>query len=134
MSEPVWIRKAALVQAHALALAEHGGLEGIRDEGLLDSALARPKNLYAYEGVEDVRRLAASYAVGILRNHPFCDGNKRTAFIALNILLNLNGLRLKVDPFEAIDIFFAAAAGEITEERLGDWIVKHTIPYPKENR
>jgi death on curing protein len=115
-----------------LALAEDGGLEGIREEGLLDSALARSRNLYAYEGVGDIGRLAVSYAVGILRNHPFLDGNKRAAFIALNIFLNLNGLRLKVDPSEAGDIFFAAAAGEISEENLGVWVLQHTISRPIE--
>ena len=128
MSEPVWIKKAALLQVHSLVLAEYGGLEGIRDEGLLDSALARPKNLYAYEGIKDIWRLGVSYAVGILRNHPFSDGNKRVAFVALNIFLNLNGLRLKVDPLEAGDTFFAAAAGEINEEDLGSWVLKHTSP------
>ncbi|HEY3768057.1 MAG TPA: type II toxin-antitoxin system death-on-curing family toxin [Candidatus Angelobacter sp.] len=127
MSEPVWIKKAALLKAHTLALAEDGGLEGMREEGLLDSALARAKNLYAYEGVKDIGRLAVSDAVGILRNHPFLDGNKRAAFIALNIFLNLNGLRLKVDPLEAADTFFAAAAGEISEEDLCAWVLRHTI-------
>ena len=128
MSEPVWIKKAALLQTHTLILAEYGGLEGIRDEGLLDSALARPKNLYAYEGIEDIWRLGVSYAVGILRNHPFSDGNKRVAFVALNIFLNLNGLRLKVDPLEAGDTFVAAAAGEISEKDLGAWVFKHITP------
>ncbi|HET9285180.1 MAG TPA: type II toxin-antitoxin system death-on-curing family toxin [Candidatus Angelobacter sp.] len=127
MNEPIWINKRALLQAHSLALIEHGGLEGIRDEGLLDSALARPKNLYAYEGVQDIQRLAVSYAVGILRNHPFFDGNKRAAFIALNIILNLNGLRLKVDPLEAAGIFLAVAAGKVNEESLVAWVLMHTI-------
>jgi death-on-curing protein len=127
VSEPVWIKKAALLKAHTLALAEDGGLEGIREEGLLDSALARARNLYVYEGVGDIRRLAVSYAVGILRNHPFFDGNKRAAFIALNIFLNLNGLRLKVDPSEAAGVFFAAAAGETSEEVLCAWVLQHTI-------
>jgi death-on-curing protein len=110
VSEPVWIQKSALLQAHALVLIEHGGLGGIRDEGLLDSALARPKNLYAYEAVQDICRLAVSYAFGILRNHPFADGNKRTAFIALNLFLNRNKLRLKADPLEAADIFFGSGS------------------------
>jgi death on curing protein len=103
----------------------------MRDEGLLDSALARPKNLYAYEGIQDIRRLGVSYVVGILRNHPFSDGNKRVAFVALNIFLNLNGLRLKVDPLEAGNTFFAAAAGEISEEDLGAWVFKYTSPSDK---
>ena len=128
MSEPIWINKRALLQAHSLALIEHGGLEGIRDEGLLDSALARPRNLYAYEAVEDIQRLAVSYAVGILRNHPFFDGNKRAAFIALNLFLNLNGLRLKADTQEASDIFLAVAGGKMNEESLVAWILMHTVP------
>ena len=126
MSEPVWIKKAALLRLHALSLAEHGGLEGIRDEGLLDSALARPKNLHAYEDVDDIQRLAVSYAVGILRNHPFFDGNKRAAFIALNIFLQDNRLRLKAEPLEAGDVFFAAAGGKLSEESLFEWVTKHT--------
>ena len=128
MSEPIWINKKALLQAHSLALIEHGGLEGIRDEGLLDSALARPRNLYAYEAVQDIQQLAVSYAVGILRNHPFFDGNKRAAFIALNIFLNLNGLRLKADTQEAADIFLRVAGGKMNEESLVAWILMHTVP------
>jgi death on curing protein len=131
VSEPVWIKKAALLEVHSLLLAEYGGLAGMRDEGLLDSALARRKNLYAYEGIQDIRRLGVSYVVGILRNHPFSDGNKRVAFVALNIFLNLNGLRLKVDPLEAGNTFFAAAAGEISEEDLGAWVFKYTFPSDK---
>jgi death on curing protein len=131
VSEPVWINKTALLEVHSLVLTEYGGLGGMRDEGLLDSALARPKNLYAYEGIQDIRRLGVSYVVGILRNHPFSDGNKRVAFVALNIFLNLNGLRLKVDPLEAGNTFFAAAAGEISEEDLGAWVFKYTSPSDK---
>jgi death-on-curing protein len=115
MSEPVWINKAALMLAHRQSLAEYVGLEGIRDEGLLESALARPKNLYSYEGIKDVSRLAVSYAVGILRNHPFADGNKRAAFIALNIFLGCNGLRLKVDAFEAGNIFLRLLQGRLAK-------------------
>jgi death on curing protein len=128
VSEPIWIHKRALLEAHGLALVEHGGLEGIRDEGLLDSALARPKNLYAYEGIENIQQLATSYAYGILRNHAFFDGNKRAAFIALNLFLNLNGLRLRVDSLEAANIFLAAAAGGMNEEDLAAWVLMHTVP------
>ncbi len=117
--------------AHMQALAEYGGLEGIRDDGLLDSALARPKNLYVYEDIKDIPRLAVSYAVGILRNHPFADGNKRAAFIALNMFLGRNGFHLKVDALEAGNTFFAAASGEISEEDLGAWVLKHTITGPR---
>ena len=89
-----WIGKTALMLLQAESLAEHGGLEGIRDEGLLESALARPINLNIYEGETDPARLAAAYAAGIVRNHPFADGNKRVAFLAIGLFLGLNGWRL----------------------------------------
>ena len=131
MNEPFWIEKAALLLVHGQVLAEHGGLEGIRDEGLLESALARPKNLYAYEGVEDLPRLAVSYAAGILRNHPFADGNKRMAFIALSLFLARNGSQLQADPLEAGRTFWAAATGELHEEDLVAWVVKNIVADPQ---
>jgi death-on-curing protein len=98
----------------------------LRDDGLLESALARPKNLFAYESVVDIRRLAVSYAVGILRNHPFADGNKRAGFIALGMFLGLNGFSLQVDVEEAGRIFFAAASEETNEAELNTWVVTNT--------
>ena len=127
MKEPVWIDKLALVFAHSEVLAEHGGAEGLRDEGLLDSALARPRNLFAYEGVADLATLAASYAMGIVRNHPFVDGNKRAAFIALALFLALNGSRLRADQADAFRVIYGAAAGELSEDQLGFWVQKNTI-------
>jgi death-on-curing protein len=94
MTGPRRVGKTALLLLHAESLAEHGGLEGMRDEGLLDSALARPLNVQAYEGIDDPTRLAAAYALGIARNHPFADGNKHAAFLALGLVLGLNGWRL----------------------------------------
>jgi death-on-curing protein len=126
VKEPVWIDKLAILFVHAVVLAEHGGAEGVRDEGLLESALARPRNLFAYEGIEDVSRLAASYAVGIARNHPFADGNKRVAFIALALFLALNGVRLKVDQADAFRQIYGVASGEISEERLAVWVRQNT--------
>jgi death-on-curing protein len=113
---------------HAEALAEHGGLEGTRDEGLLESALARPRNLCAYEGTTDLSRLAAEYAIGIARNHPFSDGNKRTSFIALALFLALNGLRLKADQVEAVRVIVDVASGAIGEEELARWVAGHAVP------
>lgn len=127
MREPVWVEKLAILFAQAELLAEHGGAEGLRDEGLLESALARPRNLFLHEGVEDVTKLAARYAIGIVRNHPFVDGNKRTAFVALALFLALNGLRLKADQADAFRIIYGAAAGEIYEEQLGTWIRENAI-------
>ena len=83
MSEPRWITKTGIIALHDRSLALHGGLSGLRDEGLLESALARPLNLYAYEGVDAIAALAATYAVALSSNHPFVDGNKRTAFLAM---------------------------------------------------
>jgi death on curing protein len=121
MSEPVWLRLEAILAAHDDQLAEHGGSVGVRDHGLLESALARPLNLYAY-GEPSLSRLAASYGFGIARNHPFVDGNKRTALVAAETFLGLNGFDLTASDMEVVEIFLALAAGEITEEQLAAWI------------
>lgn len=127
MSDPVWIEKAAILLLQAEALAEHGGAEGLRDDGLLESALARPRNLLAYEGTTDLCSLSAAYAVGISRNHPFVDGNKRIAFISLALFLRLNGLRLVVEQVEAIRVMLAVAEGLLTESQLAEWIRKYVV-------
>jgi death on curing protein len=127
VSEPVWIEKTALLLAYAQALTKTGGLAGLRDEGLLESALARPRNRHVYEAVIDIQRLAVSYAVGILRNHPFADGNKRAAFIALGMFLNLNGFRLTADPLNAGNTFFNAAAGQLDEDALVVWVSSNSV-------
>ncbi|HEU4415987.1 MAG TPA: type II toxin-antitoxin system death-on-curing family toxin [Candidatus Angelobacter sp.] len=132
MTEPVWLEKTALLLAYAEALIRTGGLAGLRDEGLLESALARPRNLFAYEGVTDVRRLAVSYGVGILRNHPFADGNKRAAFLALAMFLNLNGFELIADPLDAGNTFFSAAAGKLNEQALEKWIAANSTHAEKQ--
>lgn len=122
MSEPAWIADEAVLILHEESLAEHGGAAGIRDLGLLQSALARPKNLFAYEGVTDIARLAACYAAGIARNHPFVDGNKRAAFLALGLFLAINGWKLEADKAEATLVMLDLAAGGTGEEELADWI------------
>jgi len=99
----------------------------LRDEGLLDSALARPQNLVAY-GDPYIAALAASYGYGLAKNHPVIDGNKRAAFLGIGLCLDLNGLALDVDQPEAIAIIFALAAGDITEEQLEAWIQEHAVP------
>lgn len=122
---PRWIDKEALILLHAESLAEHGGLEGMRDEGLLDSALARPQNVHAYEEVTDIARLAAAYGVGIAKNHPFADGNKRAAFLSVGLFLGLNGKRLVADKAEATRVMLAVAAGELSEADFAEWIKAH---------
>lgn len=119
-----WIGKTALMLLQAESLAEHGGLEGIRDKGLLESALARPINLNIYEGETDLARLAAAYAAGIMRNHPFADGNKRVAFLAIGLFLGLNGCRLTARKADAASTIWSLAAGDISEAQLAAWITE----------
>ena len=116
-----WIDKRVLLLLHDESLAEHGGLSGLRDEGLLDSALARPLNLAAYEK-PDVAALAASYALALVKNHAFVDGNKRVGFLAMGLFLFLNGRRLTASQADATVTMLAVAAGEIDEAALATWI------------
>ena len=116
-----WIDKRVLLVLHDESLAEHGGASGMRDEGLLDSALARPLNLVSYEK-PDVAALAACYAVGLAKNHPFVDGNKRAGFLAMGLFLFLNGRRLTATQAEATVTMLAVASGEIDETAFADWI------------
>jgi death-on-curing protein len=113
---PRWIDKQALLKLHQESLFEHGGTAGLRDEGLLDSALGRPQNLLAYED-PDFAALAAVYGFGLAKNHPFVDGNKRAAFLAIGLFLGLNGYRLRVSQSEATATILALAAGELDEAR-----------------
>ncbi|TCZ60857.1 type II toxin-antitoxin system death-on-curing family toxin [Roseicella aquatilis] len=122
MIGPVWLSRQVLLLLHAEALAEHGGLDGVRDPGLLDSALARPENLLAYGGEADLCRLAASYAAGIVRNHPFADGNKRAAFIAAVVVLEINGISVNVPEGEAVAATLDLAAGDLPEEGFAAWL------------
>jgi death on curing protein len=120
-----WISKPALLLLHGESLAEHGGAAGLRDEGLLDSALARPLNLLAY-GQPDHADLAASYGVGLAKNHAFVDGNKRAAFLAVGLFLHLNGYRLKASQAEATLTMLAVAAGDISEAAFAAWLRQHS--------
>jgi death-on-curing protein len=125
MNAPVWLRLGAILVARDDQLAEHGGGSGIRDKGLLESALARPMNLPAY-GEPSPPRLAAAYAFGIAKNHPFVDGNTRTALVAAELFLALNGYDLTADDVEVADVFQRLAAGEVTEEELAAWIGRNS--------
>ncbi len=120
-AEPVWIDPEVVLAVHDEQLAEHGGQPGVRDHGLLDSALARPRNQFAY-GETSLARLAASYALGISRNHPFLDGNKRTSLVVAELFLELNGLTLDASDADCVTTFLALAAGELAEEDLARWI------------
>ena len=124
MSDWVWVMRSVVVAAHHEQLAEHGGATGIRDAGLLDSALAQPENLAAY-GDPDVAALAAAYGFGIVRNHPFVHGNKRAALIATELFLALNGFDLVVDDAECVLVVLSLAAGELKEEEFASWLRGH---------
>jgi death on curing protein len=121
MTEPVWVSVELVVDIHAEQLALFGGPAGIRDQGLLESALTRAPNKYAY-GEDDLAVLAAAYAFGVARNHPFVDGNKRAAFAAMIVFLGLNGIDFLVAEPEATAAILALAAGEVEEEGLTRWI------------
>lgn len=122
MSAPNWLHRGVLELLHSESIAEHGGADGLRDAGLFESALARPQNLYAYEGVTDLARLAASYAFGLARNHAFVDGNKRIAFIAAALFIRINGSRLIADKAEAVLVMLSVAAGSFSEDDLARWL------------
>ena len=119
---PRWVDKRALLLLHEESLAMFGGASGLRDEGLLDSALARPVNLRAYNPDSTTAQLAAAYGYGIARNHPFVDGNKRAAFLASGLFLSFNGRRLVANPADAVETIVALAAGGLDESDYAEWI------------
>jgi death-on-curing protein len=121
VSEPIWLDASIVLDVHAEQLALFGGADGVRDVGLLESALARPPNKFAY-GETDLAVLAAAYAFGIVRNHPFIDGNKRAGFASIIVFLGLNGIDFDVSPGEATAMLLGLAAGEIGEDGLARWI------------
>jgi death on curing protein len=122
--DPIWVLPSVVEAIHDAQCAEHGGALGIRDGGLLDSGLARPRNLHAY-GETDICALAAAYASGIVRNHPFVDGNKRTAFLTAYVFLGLNGLELVADEADAATAMLSLASGDIKEDAFAEWLRKH---------
>ncbi len=121
MSEPEWLNTLMVIAIHDEQLLTHGGSGGIRDEALLESALGRPQNKWAYESAE-LPELAAAYGFGIARNHPFIDGNKRTALLAIYTFLGINGVDFIVPEADAAAIILALAAGEVSEKSLARWI------------
>ncbi len=127
MNEPVWLDIDTVLDFHAEQLALFGGADGIRDRGLLESALARPLNKFSY-GESGIAALAAAYGFGIARNHPFIDGNKRTALASIIVFLGLNGMDLDAPPEAATAMILSLAAGEITEDVLAQWVADHIVP------
>lgn len=123
----IWIDPAVLSAVHEEQLLEHGGAAGVRDPGLFESALARPRNTAAY-GAPDAAALAAAYGYGIARNHPFVDGNKRTAFVAIELFLALNGMELRAVDADCVMTMLSVAAGTLSEDDLAAWIRRSIEP------
>ncbi len=121
----VWLDAAVMRAVHEEQLAEHGGAGGVRDEGLFESAMSRPLNLMAY-AEPDAAALAAACGFGLARNHPFIDGNKRTAFVAVELFLVLNGWELLADDAQCVLQMLALAAGDMSEEEFAEWLRQHT--------
>ena len=128
IQHPRWVDPEAIRALHRRHLAEHGGADGIRDEGLLDSALMRPQQRWHYEPESSLAALAAAYCYGLARNHPFVDGNKRTATVAMLLFLALNGQSLEATEDERYDQVLGVAAGEIEEEALESWLAARLRP------
>src|SRR5882757_9340070 len=123
MKEPLWLLDDVVTAIHSRQLAEHGGLDGVRDPGMLSSALARPKNAFAYsQSKPDIPALAAAYAFGIIKNHPFVDGNKRTAYVLCRTFLKLNGHDIDATEIDKYQTFLGLADGMINESQLADWL------------
>lgn len=121
-NEPEWIEYEVVLAIQEAQLAEHGGLPGIRDQGLLESALARPKNLFAYSPAATLKQLAAAYAVGIGKNHAFLDGNKRTAWFVCAVFLELNGISVDRDQLDVVRLMLEIANSSMTEEEVAAWL------------
>ncbi|HEY2040056.1 MAG TPA: type II toxin-antitoxin system death-on-curing family toxin [Edaphobacter sp.] len=125
MTEPRWISKASALAIHNEQLTEHGGSNGVRNEGLLESDLGKPRNVFAYEPDCDFARLAASYAYGIARNHPFVDGNERTALVVAETFLQKNGIVVVVSHQEKYLTFLHLAESMLSEDELAAWFQSH---------
>ena len=125
MTEPNWLDRHEVLVLHKMLVAEFGGADGVRDEGLLDSALHRPRNRHVY-GEVNIPALATAYAFGIARNHPFVDGNKRTAFMAMALFLETNGYAFTASEVDATTTILALAAGEVEENALAAWVAANS--------
>jgi len=128
MREPRWVPRLVLDAVHFDQLREHGGLPGLRDEGALESALARPRKKWAYDAEADLALLAAAYGFGIARSHPYRDGNKRAAFLAMAIFLGLNGFDIEAPEAEVVAVMVKVAAGQLSERQLAEWVRTHLVP------
>jgi len=131
VKEPRWLTGEVVAALHGESLARFGGAPGLRDKALLDSAIARPRQVFAYGETVDICALAAAYGCGIVRNHPFLDGNKRAGLLAIAVFLHLNDHRFDPDEAEEVRVIAGVAAGEIGEPELADWIRANATAYPR---
>lgn len=129
MDEPLWLNRSVVEALHADQVREHGGQHGLRDPGLLESALARPKHVRAYDTGADLAMLAAEYGFGLAKNHAFLDGNKRIAFVATNVFLILNGFEIEAPEPEVAGTMLRVADGRMSRETFAAWIRKFIVPY-----
>ncbi|MGH7480803.1 MAG: type II toxin-antitoxin system death-on-curing family toxin [Longimicrobiales bacterium] len=126
--EPRWLSPILIRAIHADQVRQHGGALGLRDENLLDSPIARARSRWHYETDAELADLAAAYGIGLVRNHPFVDGNKRVAFQAMYVFLGLNGWRIAAEEPDVVDLMLAAASGTLDESQLADWLRAHVEP------
>jgi len=126
MTEPTWVLPELALAVHQMLIAEHGGLAGVRNHDLLESALARPRQLFSYGEAESVPQLAAAYCYGIARNHPFVDGNKRSALTLAGVFLDINLFVLNATEAEAVVVIEQLAAGKVKEDELAQWFVANS--------
>ena len=125
MKEPVWLNREDCLAIHEMMLAQHGGLAGVRDDGLLESALSKPRNLFAYDS-PTLPEMAASYAAGIIMNHPFIDGNKRTGFMLAATFVELNGMDFKATEESVVETTLALASGKLRQTAYAEWLSRNS--------
>jgi death-on-curing protein len=126
-TEPVWVSRLVLDAVHLDQVREHGGLPGVREETTLEAALARPQQRWHYEPQSDLATLAAAYGWGLVTSHPYRDGNKRMAFLAMAVFLGLNGVDIEATQEDVVTTMFSAAAGQLTEAQLAAWVRAHLV-------
>jgi death-on-curing protein len=127
VNEPQWVSLAVVMAIHEAQLSEHGGATGVRDQGLLESALARPRQVYAYADNPGLTRLAAAYAFGLAKNHAFMDGNKRTAWVVCATFLELNAREVTADQAGVVSIMLGVAGSTVSEDQLIEWLTLHSV-------
>lgn len=128
MDTPRWLLASTIAAIHQMQIAEHGGSHGVRDEALLESAMARPENLFAYGGAPTIFDLAAAYGYGIAKNHPFVDGNKRVAWVATRTFLRINGMDIDASREDKYLTMYGVASGDVSEGEFAQWLADHASP------